>query len=137
MLRTSRSVAIAMVLFSLGVLRPVHADPFDLSGAWATQADMCGLVFTRKDGKVAFAEMSDLYGSGFVIDGKSIRGKAAQCTIESRKDDGDSIELAAACATSIMRQNVRFPLKVLDNDNMIRLFPEIEGMTLRYARCKL
>ena len=137
MVRTVRLVAIATVLLALGVLRPVSADTFDLSGAWASQADLCGLVFTKKAGKIAFAEMSDLYGSGFVIDGKSIRGKAAQCTIQSRKDEGDSIELAAGCATSIMKQNVLFPLKVLDNDNIIRRFPEIEGMTLRYARCKL
>jgi len=34
-----------------------------------------------------------------------------------------------------MTQNVRFPLKVLDDNNIVRLFPEIEGMTLRYARC--
>ncbi|HTO63454.1 MAG TPA: hypothetical protein VMM15_19600 [Bradyrhizobium sp.] len=137
MVRTFRSVAMATALLGLSVLRPVNAEAFDLTGAWATQADLCGLVFTKKAGKVAFAEMSDLYGSGFVIDGKNIRGKTAQCTIQSRKDDGDSIELAAACATTIMKQNVRFPLKVLDNDNIVRLFPEIEGMTLRYARCKL
>jgi hypothetical protein len=126
-----------MMVFGCCALAPVEVDAFDLSGAWATQADLCNLVFTRKAGKIAFAELSDLYGSGFVVDGKTIRGKAAQCTIQSNKQEGDSIELAAACATTIMKQNVRFPLKVLDDDNIVRTFPEIEGMTLRYARCKL
>jgi hypothetical protein len=137
MLRPPRLIATAMMLVASCVVLPVGADAFDLTGAWASQADLCGLVFTKKDGKVAFAEMSDLYGSGFVIDGKNIKGKAAQCTIQSRKEEGDSIELSAACATTIMKQNVRFPLKVLDDDNIVRMFPEIEGMTLRYARCKL
>ena len=135
MVRTPRTLAFAMTLFAASMLVPRNANAFDLTGAWASQSDLCGLVFTKKDGKVVFAELSDLYGSGFVIEGKSIRGKAAQCTIQSRKDDGANIELAAACATSIMTQNVRFPLKVLDDNNIVRLFPEIEGMTLRYARC--
>jgi hypothetical protein len=118
-------------------LLPVEAQAFDLSGAWATQADLCKLVFVKKDGKVVFAELSDLYGSGFVISGDHITGKAAQCTIQSNKQEGDSIVLAAACATTIMRQDVQFNLKVLDDNNVVRLFPEIEGMTLRYARCQL
>jgi hypothetical protein len=126
-----------VLLLAASAMLPVEAQAFDLSGAWATQAELCKFVFVKKDGKVAFAELSDLYGSGFVIDGNSIRGKAAQCTIQSRKEEGDSIELTAGCATSIMTQDARFPLKVLDNDNIVRMFPEIEGMTLRYARCKL
>jgi hypothetical protein len=137
MVRARRLVAIGTMVLGSCALLAIDAHAFDLSGAWATQVDLCNLVFVKKDGKLAFAELSDLYGSGFVIDGKNIKGKAAQCTIQSRKDEGDSIELDAACATTIMRQNVRFPLKVLDDNNIVRLFPEIEGMTLRYARCNL
>src|SRR5262249_2763238 len=93
MIRPARSLAIAMTLFGSCALLPVEADAFELSGAWASQADLCNLVFTKKGGKVAFAELSDLYGSGFVIDGNHIRGKAAQCTIQSNKQEGDTIEL--------------------------------------------
>jgi len=128
---------ITMMLLAAGTLLPANAQAFDLSGAWASEADMCKLVFARKGNELVFAEMSDLYGSGFVIDGNNVKGKAAQCTIQSKKQEGDSIELSAACATTIMRQNVRFNLKVLDDNNIVRLFPEIEGMTLRYTRCNL
>jgi len=124
-------------LFTAGLLLPFDAHAFELSGAWATEADLCKLVFAKKGGQVVFAELSDLYGSGFVVDGNNVRGKAAHCTIESKKQDGDSIEIAAACASSIMTQNVRFSLKVIDDDNLTRLFSEIPGMTLRYSRCKL
>jgi hypothetical protein len=129
--------ATVMLLFATYLFLPVNAHAFELSGAWASQADMCKLVFSKDGVKIVFAEFSDLYGSGFVIDGSRITGKAAQCTIQSKKQEGDSIELAAACATTIMRQNVRFNLKVLDDNNLVRLFPEIEGMTLRYTRCNL
>jgi hypothetical protein len=137
MLKAPGLPAIVVTFFVVSLLLPRDARAFDLSGAWASQADMCNLVFTKKNGKVVFTELSDLYGSGFVIDGNNIAGKAAKCAIQSKKQDGDSIEIAAACASSIMTQNVRFSLTILDDNNISRLVPEIEGMTLRYSRCKL
>jgi hypothetical protein len=132
-----RLLATAAMLLGLGILLPVQAHAVELTGAWASQADLCKLVFTKKGNGIVFAELSDLFGSGFIIEGNRIRGKAAHCTITSRKQDGDNLELAASCATSIMNQNVRFSLKVIDDDNLSRLFPEIPGMTLKYTRCAL
>jgi len=132
-----RLPAIAIVLLSLGVLQSVEARAFELTGAWASQADLCKLVFTKKGNQVAFAEFSDLFGSGFIIDGIRIRGKSARCTIKSKKQEGDDLELSAACATSIMNQSVHFSLKVIDDNTVSRLFPEIPGMTLKYSRCSI
>ena len=42
----------------------------------------------------------------------------ATCTIKSKKQEGDSLELSAACASSIMTQDVQFSLKIID-DNTI------------------
>ncbi len=36
-----------------------------------------------------------------------------------------------------MNQKVGFSLKVVDDNNLSRLFPEVPGMTLRYTRCAL
>lgn len=132
-----RLPTMAVVVFGLGSLLPVQADAIELTGAWATQADLCKLVFTKKGNQVVYAELSDLYGSGFIIDGNRIRGKAAQCTIKSRRQEGDSLELSAACATSIMTSSVRFSLKVIDDNNLSRLIPDIPGMTIKYTRCAL
>jgi replicative DNA helicase len=126
-----------LALAFIGTLMPIAgAGALELSGAWATEADLCNQIFSKKGNEVVFAELSDLYGSGFVIDANRIRGKAARCTITSRKQDGENLELAAACATSIMNQNVNFQLKVVDDNNLIRLFPEVPGMSLKYTRCK-
>ena len=114
-----------------------RANAIELSGAWATEADLCSQVFTKKGNGIVFAELSDLFGSGFIIEGNRIRGKSAKCTITSRKQDGDNLEIGAACATSIMNQNVRLNLKVIDDNNLNRLFPDIPGMTLKYSRCAL
>jgi len=56
---------------------------------------LCDQIFTRKSNQVEFAELSDLYGSGFIIDGNQIRGKAAKCTITSRKENGADMTLSA------------------------------------------
>lgn len=133
----SRSALLGAVLLGTALMLPVQANAFELSGAWATETDLCGRVFTKKGNQVVFAELSDLFGSGFVIEGNRIRGKIARCTITSRKQEGDSLELAAACATSVMTQSVRFSLKVIDDNNLTRLFPDIPGMTLKYTRCGL
>ncbi len=133
-----RKFALPALALTGTVLVPIAgASAIELSGAWATEADLCNLVFTKKGNELVFAELSDLYGSGFVIDGNRIRGKAAQCTITSRKQDGNDLELSAACASSIMTQNVKFNLKIVDDNNLIRLFPDVPGMSLKYTRCKI
>ena len=131
-----RAMTPSLTLLGILLMPIAQAGAFELSGAWATQADLCNQVFTKAGNTIEFAELSDLFGSGFVIDGNRIRGKAAKCTINSTKQDGENIELTASCATSIMNQNVRFSLKVVNDDTINRIFPEISGMTLNYSRCK-
>jgi hypothetical protein len=133
----ARRLAAVITFLSLCAFRPVEAHSFELTGAWASQADLCNLVFTRKGKQIVFAEMSDLFGSGFIIDGSRMRGKSAQCTIKSKKQESDALELDAACATSIMNQNVHFSLKIIDDSNVSRSFPEIPGMSLKYSRCSI
>ena len=138
MLNAYRLPAASVVLFALvGILSNVEARAFDLTGAWASQSDLCTRVFTKKSDQVVFAELSDLFGSGFIVDGSRIRGRSVKCTIKSKMQDGDSLELSTACATSIMTSSVRFNLKIIDDNNLDRLFPEIAGMTLKYSRCSL
>jgi hypothetical protein len=137
MLNARRLPAVVVMMSALGVLFPVAAHAFELTGAWASQTDLCTLVFTKKGDQVVFTELSDLFGSGFIVDGSRIRGRSTKCTIKSKKQDGDSLELSTACATSIMTSNVRFNLKIVDDNTLNRLFPEIAGMTLKYSRCSL
>lgn len=137
MSKAGRLSAIGAVLFGSSILLPVQALAIELTGAWATQSDLCKLVFTKKGNQVEFAELSDLYGSGFIINGNQIKGKAAQCTIRSRTQEGNRIALSSSCATSIMTSNVTFNLTVIDDNNISRAIPEVPGMSLKYTRCSL
>jgi len=135
MLEVRRLLATTVLFICAVILLPVPAHAIDLTGAWASQGDLCKLVFTNKGNTVTFAELSDLYGSGFVIDGDRITGKTAKCRITSRKQNGDNLDLNASCATSIMTQDVSFILKVIDDNNIARVLPEIENMQVKYTRC--
>jgi hypothetical protein len=129
--------ALTVLVLGLGVGQPIEAQAIELTGAWASQADLCKLVFTKKGNQAVFTELSDIYGSGFIIDGNRIRGKSTRCTIKSKKQEGDSLELNAACASVIMTSNVRFSLKVVDDNTLSRLIPEIPGMEIKYSRCAI
>ena len=130
-----RLLATSAIVAGAAIVPLDPARAMDLTGAWASQGDLCKLVFTKKNNAVAFAELSDLYGSGFVIDGDRITGKTVKCTITSRKQNGDNLDLNASCATSIMTQDVSFILRVIDDNNIARVLPEIENMQVKYTRC--
>jgi len=121
----------------LVVLFAAPAAAFELTGIWATDAAICGKVFTKKGTEVEFAELSDLYGSGFIIEGNRIRGKIARCNIASKKEEGSTIRLTAACSTSVAVENVEFEIKVLDDNTLSRIFPGTSGMEVAYHRCTL
>ena len=127
----------AAVMLGSSIFSVAEARAIELTGAWAGHEDLCSQVFTKKDGKVTYAEFSELFGSGFIINGDRIMGRAGTCTIKSRKQEGNSLELSAACASSIMTQDLQFSLKVIDYDTISRSFPEIPGMSQNYSRCKL
>jgi hypothetical protein len=119
------------------LLSPGQAFAFDLTGAWASDRELCNKVFEMKGGTVDFAELSDLYGSGFIINGSSIRAKAGKCTIKSQRQDGDTTVLSASCATTIMTSELQFRYKVIDDNTLVRDFPDIKDMTLQYSRCPI
>lgn len=113
------------------------AGAIDLTGVWASAPGLCGKVFTKKASRVAFAELSDLYGSGFIIEASRIRGKIAKCTIKSRKEDGARVHLLAACSTSVAIESVEFDLKIVDDNTITRVTPGSTGMDVSYHRCTL
>jgi hypothetical protein len=132
------SVLAATLAFSVfGLSGKVSA--FDLTGAWATSADQCGKVFARKGraNQVTFTSFSGVYGGGFIAEPNRLRGKFEKCSIKSKKDDGQSINIVVSCASGIMLSNVQFFLKVVDDNSVTRLFPGIEGMEVTYHRCNI
>ncbi|MGY3617688.1 hypothetical protein [Bradyrhizobium sp. USDA 10063] len=135
-LRRSPVLATALVVSVLGSSE--SASAFDLTGAWAASADQCDKVFARKGRakQVTFTNFSGVYGGGFIAEPNRLRAKHATCSIKSRKDDGQNVNMVVSCASGIMLENIQFFFKVVDDDSITRLFPGIEGMEVTYHRCK-
>jgi hypothetical protein len=127
----------AAVIMSL--VLPECAVALQLTGAWAPDVDKCDKIFVRRGRakQIDFAEFSGIHGGGFIIEADRVRGKFAKCRIKTRKEDGDSLNLIAGCATDIMLSNVQFVLKAVDDDNITRVFPGLEGMEVKYHRCRI
>ncbi|MDI4234765.1 hypothetical protein AAFX91_16280 [Bradyrhizobium sp. 31Argb] len=115
-----------------------NAAAFDLTGAWATSADQCSKVFTRKGRAklVTFTNFPGVHGGGFIAEPNRLRAKYATCSIKSRKDNDENVNMVVGCASGIMLENIQLFFKVVDDDTITRLFPGIEGMEVTYHRCK-
>jgi hypothetical protein len=126
---------------SIGVcaemLAPNIAYAIDLTGAWASDASQCTNVFTKEGPNPSFKQDSDMYGSGLIIEGNQIRGRMAKCEIKSRKEVGETLQLIAVCVTDIMFSNQQFSLKVINDNQIVRIFTDIPDMQLPYSRCTL
>jgi hypothetical protein len=139
MFNVSRSTGLYFLLFCGGLLLTSQAHAFDLNGAWATGADQCNKIFVKKGDKISFAQFSEEFGRGFVADGNDVRSKTGRCTITSRKETGDTIDIQAACASEIMATSTNLRLKILDANSVSRIFtdPAFAGMELTFYRCSM
>jgi hypothetical protein len=111
------------------------ASATDLNGSWATDASVCNKVFVKKAERISFAQESDQYGGGFILEGNKIRGQMGACAIKARKEDGNVIHMIAACADDIMTSNVQFSARVLDDNTITRIFPGMPELSINYSRC--
>jgi hypothetical protein len=118
----------ATMLTSLILVEEAYA--IDLSGAWATNADQCSQVFIRKGraNQIGFTAFSQQHGGGFIVEADRLRGKCASCKIKTMKEDGQTVNIIAGCATDIMLSNVQFSLKVLEPGKISRTFPGMQDM---------
>ena len=125
--------------FSLAIvaLHTPAARAIDLNGAWATETGLCAKVFMKKGREIAFSPLSDLYGSGLIIEKAQIRGKVARCSIKSRTEDGNNLRIQAACATRIVVSQEEFSLRIIGNDGFTRTFASVPGLEVTYRRCGL
>ena len=108
---------------------------FELSGRWASDPSICSKLFVTKGKSTSVRKGFDAPGSGFIIDGKLIKGQLASCNIKTTKQDGAVIHLIAACATDVMLSDVQLSLKVVDDNKIQRTFPGMEGMEIPFYRC--
>jgi hypothetical protein len=108
-----------------------------IDGAWATNTSVCSKVFAKRGDRIAVTKDADLYGSGFVIDGKHIRGKVLTCAIKTRKQDGNIVHIIAICSNDVALQNYQFTVKLDEENKITRTYPGLPELDTPYYRCLL
>jgi hypothetical protein len=113
------------------------ANAFELDGVWTTDSSQCSKMFEKKHQTISLRPKSDIYGSGFIVEGNKIRGKLLTCEITDRKQAGAVLNLAARCSTSIaLLSPTEFSLKINDDNHITRTLADFDNMSVTYARCK-
>ena len=130
-----RRVAIASLLVGSMTLA-LSAHAVELNGVWASDLALCGKIFAKKGNRLEFDPLSDFYGSGFIIEQNRIRGKIADCTIKSRREDAGMVQLSAACSTDVAVEDLEFSLKVINEDTLGRIYPGTAAMQVNFHRCR-
>jgi hypothetical protein len=130
-------VSLGFLTFGIFLAAAPGARAIDLTGMWTTDGAECNNVFVKKGKTISFSRHSDLHASGFIVEGDRLRGKLATCKIKSRREEGDTVNMIAACATDIMLSDVQLILKVVDQNKIMRVFPGIPDMQQSYERCTM
>jgi hypothetical protein len=126
-------LACALSVLLLGV---THVHAADINGAWASDTSVCSKVFVKKNGKISIAADADFYGSGFIIEGKDMRGKIGTCHIKTRKDNGPVVQILATCSTDVALSTNQFTLKFDGENKLTRVFTGLPGLDVTYYRCQ-
>jgi hypothetical protein len=120
------------------VLLCYSANAFELNGAWTTNPENCSKIFASKNNKIVFANNSDFFGSGFVIEGDQIRGPGKSCKIIKRKEENATLNLIASCSTDIAVLGTQQLSAKIESDNqLVRIYPDFPEMGISFYRCKL
>src|SRR5262245_24638124 len=112
--RSRRSNPALLLALAFGLLwsSTVRADDLaGINGYWATDARNCDKIFSKTERGFSFAKDSDLYGSGFIVDGRKVITPVARCDIKTTKQDGAITHLVAGCATDVMLSNMQASFK--------------------------
>ena len=129
-----RQTCFALALISLAIA-PSRGGAADLDGLWSTNPDTCKDIFVKRGNDVVFSDKADMYGSGFIISGKTIRGKIAVCKVQSMKKSGPTTNIRAACATDISISTNNFGLRMMEDNKLIRSIPGVPELDTSYFRC--
>ncbi len=132
-----RRVRAAIVSAGVVILLTGHAQATDLTGVWASDAGVCDKVFVTKGSKTSFRPDSDLHGSGFIIEGHRIRGRAGTCNVVKTKMDAAIVHMLASCATDVMLSTQQLTFRVENDNEVTRLFPGLEDLEIKFRRCPM
>jgi hypothetical protein len=132
----SACVAVTTLLIAILSSDDASADGIEaVQGAWAIQGSSCSDVFATENGKISLRKRQDDALPGFIVDGRTLKGGAAECKIASFKPRPDGMSLLLSCESQISFGNLKVTLKIPDPNSLIRVDDEFPDITTSFHRC--
>ena len=131
-----RTFAKTLTVAASMLLSAADARAIDIDGVWISNPDVCSKVLAKRGNTLRITDDADRFGSGFIIEGNRIRGKVANCTIKTRKEEGEVLHLLTVCSTDVALQNMQFSVKAEGADRIVRIYPGIPELNTPYHRCR-
>lgn len=108
-----------------------------LQGAWSIDSGICAQVFTFKDGKPRFLKEEGIIASGFIVDGRNVRGLQESCRVTgSRLAAQAGRTLSLNCLTSVSDMSRSETVRLQDDDTLVVVDPAMPDIPITYYRCK-
>jgi hypothetical protein len=126
-------VVMAFCLVSAGSA----AGAADIAGAWSTNLSDCKSLFVKSGSSVKFTKGAGIAGSGFIVAGNRITGRLASCSIGARKEDGAVLHLLTTCSTGVALEAVQLSVRIVGDNEIIRIFPGMDALNTAYYRCPM
>jgi hypothetical protein len=126
-----------LVGLALAALVVDAAGAADIAGAWSTDPSACKSLFAKSGNSVEFAKGAGIAGTGFIVTGDKITGQNSSCSIRRRKEDGAILHLLASCSDDVALSTMQFSVKIVSDNQIVRIFPGIEDLNTAYYRCPM
>ncbi|KYH03558.1 hypothetical protein [Bradyrhizobium sp. DOA1] len=126
-----------LLLLALCIAGVAPAQAVDLTGGWVIDFANCNKVFSKENGKLAFKPDADLYAGGLIVDGRRITGTFQKCNVRSVRDDGENMQVVAACSDGIVVSDVTFDLTMSGDNKLTLSSKQPTPVEMRYSRCPL
>ena len=132
------ALAAGLALLAAGVARAAETvTEARLQGAWSIDSGICADVFVFEGGKPRFSKKDDIMPSGFIVDGRNVRGLMESCRIVGSRAAAQSGKtFSLACATSVSDLSRSETARMPDDDTLILFDPAMADITITYYRCK-
>jgi hypothetical protein len=131
-----RAALLAALLACTGAAADETVTEARLQGAWSIDAGICAQVFTFKNGKPAFLKEDGIIDSGFIVDGKSVRGLMETCrVVASRASSQSGRTLTLSCATSVSDLSRHATTRLTDDNTLVVVDPAMPDIPITYYRC--
>src|SRR5262245_33328273 len=134
---TSNDFAPALLVLLAGVSLSPSTHAADINGAWASDASVCSKVFVKNNNRISFTPDAELYGGGFIVEGKRASGTFQKCNIKSMEDDAANVHLIAACSDGVMVSTLKFTVKLVGDNQITLSSTGPVNMENPYVRCPL